>query len=109
MPRVGATADARRLEQPVVGLAHRPRAGQRGEVGGALCGVARAEGARDGAEHQRAEPDGEQPADEQHGDLAACLSHHPHGAARGSERSRASPAIAAQRGGPGGSGGTTRR
>ena len=71
MARVRPAARPRRLEQPVVRVVHRPRAAERGEIGGALRGVARAEPARDRAEHERAERDREQPADEQHGDLPA--------------------------------------
>ena len=112
VPGVGAAGEARRLEQPVIGLPHRAGAGERREIGGALRGVAHLQAARHGSEHERADAYREEPADEQHRHLPARLARMPeqppaggmparHGASRGSERRRARPAIAAQRGGPG--------
>ena len=54
MARVGPACEGRRLEQPRVGLAHRPRPRQRAEVGGPLLAPALADPPRDPAEQQRA-------------------------------------------------------
>ena len=70
MGAVGAPAEPRGLEQPAVGVVHRARAGERREIGGALLVALRADPARDRAEHERPEDDGEDDAEQQDRRLA---------------------------------------
>ena len=107
VPRVGNTADHRRLEQPRVRLVHGARPGERGEIRGPLsAGLAR-HPTRHRAEDQHADEHRGKPAHEQHRRLAARLLHHAiSGVSRGETRGAARPASASVRARPLGSGGT---
>ena len=94
MARVGAATDARGLEQLRVGRVHRARSGEGRQIGGALRAVAHAQPARYRPEHQRAEGDGEQAAEQEQRDLPARM------AAGGLPR-RAAPARRRRAGGGG--------
>src|SRR5918997_3810451 len=53
--RVGPAAELRRLEQAWIGVVHRPRRGERREVGGTLLVALGADPLRDRAEHEHAQ------------------------------------------------------
>ena len=72
--RVRAPCDHRRLEQVPVGVVHRPRRRERGEVGRSLLATLRADALRDRAEHERPEQQCHRDAEDDDRRLAARVS-----------------------------------